>query len=242
VPDGDKTMTDRIRLAAFRALARREIGLSIGPSEAESWLTRFPTSLADALDALGDEAARVAAAPRITPMRHSARLDQDEQSIQPRRERSPIVASPKVSSINALPKQASDHTSPIMAGILALVCVWSFLIAAIAAQRALSSGRAWPENAQALGITVLATSVGILYSHIVATESGIASGVWRLSVQLLLPLLGVAAFLAARIAEQRFNALWSETVVHPVPLLIWLALFLFGWASQGKRKKAPAET
>src|SRR4051812_3147007 len=111
MPDSEHNVADRLRVAAFRAIARRETGLSIGASEAESWLSRFPISLGDALDAFGEDNARVNAVSAITPIRGSDRTRPEMEQSRLRHERSPIGSAAEPRPIDVRRKYALDRAS-----------------------------------------------------------------------------------------------------------------------------------
>jgi hypothetical protein len=230
MPNQQPTAAARLRLAAFSILAKHETGLSVAPTEAENWLARFPTSLGDALDAFSLDVVPRIQARAITPIRGSARVEADveEGPVQLSRERSTALSLLGVRPGDAPIKQASapKSASLVAVSVLSLTSVWSFLIAAIAAQSTLLRAGDLPGAALLLLFAGLGVALGVRSASLLGAEAAIVAPGHRSRLQLLFALLGLVVFLIARFIEQRLGAIWLETLIQPSSLSIWLGLTL----------------
>ena len=219
----------RLRLAAFRILAKRETGLRVSQPEAEGWLARFPTDLGQALDAFRVETVLAPSAKPISPIRSSPHHQSIANSVQTHHERRPIVSSPKsVSDERRVVERrpAPRGRSQVVMSALSLIGAYSFTVAAIEGQSTVRSTANLPQAAVSLALAILAIGLGSRCAFLAGAATPIAALRIKWSLLFFSALSGLVVFFSIRFAERRLGGSWLELLVQPISLSIWFGITL----------------
>lgn len=223
----------RLRAFALSILAEKRLRVDLSPGEAEALADA--NSINDALVLLE----RRKAQRRFTypPLTNTPRIVRggtfDAQNSTRNLDERTISHSPRTSTHEYPPpvKRASESNSASLAAIcfLSITGVWSYLVAAIAAQSTLVSGGDMRRAIISLIIAALGLAFGVRNAAHLGEETAIIGSRHRWSLQLFIALLSLLVFIAGRSAEHSVG-FRLDSLVRPYSLLIWAVVTLSAFA------------
>jgi hypothetical protein len=218
----------RLRALAVSRLAEKRLGVDLSPGEALALADG--NSISDALILL------------------ERRMERKPFAYAPLKSK-PMIISGDPLGAKTMAAIGDEHTKPPFSGrnqyrypptkrvvgqqsvsiaaisVLSIAGVWCYLVAAIAAQSSLISGRDMPNVAISLSIAGFAIALGLRSGALVSTAAAIVGSRPRWSLHLGIAFLGVLAFLVFGFAAHS-TGFQVDTLIRPYALLIWLGVTL----------------